>query len=30
MKAQMNYETAQHDNFIFLKKGLEDLYLQAS
>lgn len=29
MKAQMNYETTQHDNFLFLKEGLEELYLQA-
>lgn len=30
MKAQINYETAQHDNFLFLKEGLEELYLQAA
>ena len=29
MKVQMNYETTQHDNFLFLKEGLEELYLQA-
>ncbi len=30
MKAQLHYEIIQHDNFLFLKEGLEEMYLQAT